>query len=287
MAPNGKLVARDSYPMGTVSASTLKSDHTMIAGVVVACVIVAGGALWLGIHFLRKRRAAKRESERQAAFIPVRGVVRETQQARAPSAPQMRQAGNIAGAQPNTSVAMPERAMLRKDATREEIIEYYRAEGTLPRPFAPYSPKAQQPQPPRSSGRPTSSVSWISAGFRNSGSSSRRSSTASSLSAFDEGHKRKVRQLFNPTLPDELVLRLGEQVSVVQSFDDGWCIVGRDSVFKPGEAELGAVPAWVFVKPVKGLKAERPIRTSSLGVTVTLNNPGAPREDVISWSNFS
>ena len=56
---------------------------------------------------------------------------------------------------------------------------------------------------------------------------------------------------------------------VVNSFDDGWCIVGRDSVFKSGEVELGAIPAWCFMKPVQGLRAERPMRTSSLGVTVT------------------
>lgn len=183
---------------------------------------------------------------------------------------------------------MPEKAVLRKDATREEIIEYYSAEGGLPRPFAPFAltpPKS----PGAGSNRPSSTGSFLSVmsgSFRNSGYSSRRASTASTMSVFDEGHKRKVRQLFNPTLPDELVINLGERVTVVQSYDDGWCIVGRDSVFKPGDAELGAVPAWVFVKPVKGLKAERPIRTTSLGVTVTLDAPGLPREDVISWSNF-
>jgi hypothetical protein len=74
---------------------------------------------------------------------------------------------------------------------------------------------------------------------------------------------------------------------VVTSYDDGWCIVGRDSVFKPGEVELGAIPAWCFVKPVKGLRAERPLRTASLGVTINLEEPnGAARDNVMSWSNF-
>jgi len=73
-------------------------------------------------------------------------------------------------------------------------------------------------------------------------------------------------------LPDELVLSLGEKVTVVRSFDDGWCIVGRDSVVTPGEIEMGAVPAWSFVKPVKGLKASRPMRTTSLGVTVEIDD---------------
>lgn len=63
--------------------------------------------------------------------------------------------------------------------------------------------------------------------------------------------------------------------------------MGRDSIFKPGEVELGAVPAWCFVKPVKGLRAERPLRTASLGVTVNLEDSNSPmRDNVISWSNF-
>ena len=73
---------------------------------------------------------------------------------------------------------------------------------------------------------------------------------------------------------------------VVNSFDDGWCIVGRDSVFKSGEVELGAIPAWCFMKPVQGLRAERPMRTSSLGVTVTVEAEPGAREEVMSWSNF-
>lgn len=67
----------------------------------------------------------------------------------------------------------------------------------------------------------------------------------------------------------------------------GWCIVGRDSPFNKGEVELGACPAWCFVKPVKGLKAERPIRASSLGVTVQLDGPQyTSRDELVSWSNF-
>jgi hypothetical protein len=68
----------------------------------------------------------------------------------------------------------------------------------------------------------------------------------------------------------------------------GWCIVGRDSPFKKGEVEIGACPAWCFVKPVKGLRAERPVRSTSLGVTINLDaGPGySSRDDIISWSNF-
>lgn len=181
---------------------------------------------------------------------------------------------------------MPPQAVLRKNATQEEIVAYYSSKGKLPRPFAPFTAgnvdsnrlSAVSAMRPQSTGSFFSMVSSYS---------SRRGSVASSLSAFDDGHRRKVRQLFHPTLPDELVLSLGEHVAVLNSYDDGWCIVGRDSMLKPGDVELGAVPSWVFMKAVKGLRAERPIRTSSLGVTVTLDASGGPRQDVISWSNFS
>ena len=163
---------------------------------------------------------------------------------------------------------------------------------TLVSPSAPYS----------APGRPTSAVSFLSSTARTP--SPRRtsffgigvdrpasvaSSTFSAVSSMLGGVKsRKVRQLFSPVLPDELVISLGEKVTVVESFDDGWCIVGRDSFINPADVEMGAVPAWCFVKPVKGLKASRPMRTTSLGVTVQIESgPGfSSREEVISWSNF-
>jgi hypothetical protein len=116
------------------------------------------------------------------------------------------------------------------------------------------------------------------------------------------GTARKIRQLFNPVLPDELlVARVGEQLTVVQSFDDGWCLAGREhgtfvatakSLFKQNvapesEVELGVVPAWCFLKPVAGLRAERPVRSTSLGITVQMSGPGfSSRDEINSWSNF-
>lgn len=113
------------------------------------------------------------------------------------------------------------------------------------------------------------------------------------------GTVRKVRQLFTPILLDELLItHLGEQLTVIQSFDDGWCVVGREkdnivksakSLFKPAAAgsndELGVVPAWCFLKPVKGLRAERPMRSASLGIIIAMEPPKA-RHEVLSWSNF-
>ncbi|KAH7342156.1 hypothetical protein B0J17DRAFT_626539 [Rhizoctonia solani] len=98
---------------------------------------------------------------------------------------------------------------------------------------------------------------------------------------------RKVQTVFPPLLPDELVLSVGEKVTLLQTFDDEWCIVGRDRF---GDVEVGAVPAFVFTKLRTGEMLERPMRSTSLGVKVEMSSaPGAAwssREEVISWSNF-
>lgn len=145
--------------------------------------------------------------------------------------------------------------------------------------------------------------SWEVPQTRNSFMSTKSYSRFSSMSGVStistsSGTSRKVRQTFEPVLPDELLPSLGERLTVVQSFDDGWCVVGREnstfvhtakSLFKSqepgGNIELGVVPAWCFLKPVKGLRAERPIRSSSLGVTINMEGPSS-RNDMISWSNF-
>jgi hypothetical protein len=146
-----------------------------------------------------------------------------------------------------------------------------------------------------------------------SAASSYNESLASTDSKANTGRSiRKVRQTFNPVLPDEFVVIVGEQLMILQSFDDGWCIVGRESVPRPktlfggtrssraltptssnglgNNVELGMVPAWCFLKQVKGLRAERPVRSTSLGVTVQMEGQGrdveAQRNDTISWSNF-
>jgi hypothetical protein len=214
---------------------------------------------------------------------------------------------------------MPSKALLPADATREEILAFHQDTDTVPRPFhfalsASQGGDVTDPSMllPMSHSRADSGDrrSWRSSlfalggGLRNS--QSRPSSVASTLSVASGGAtRRKVRQLFGPVLPDELVLALGEGLTVLHSYDDGWCIVGRadasspfaaaaavaqGSAFGQGkkteEAEVGAVPAWVFVKPVKGLRAERPMRSSSLGVTIDASAPTGPRQDLMSWSNF-
>jgi hypothetical protein len=216
---------------------------------------------------------------------------------------------------------MPSKALLPANATREEILAFHTETDTLPRPFHfALSAASGSPEPgviSKGSHSPSASQdrrSWRSSLFALGGGlrgshASTRASVASTLSVSSGGAaRRKVRQLFAPVLPDELVLALGESLTVLHSYDDGWCVVGRaadtsspfaaaaaaaqGSAFGQGKentvdrAEVGAVPAWVFVKPVKGLRAERPMRSSSLGVTVDADAPAGPRPELMSWSNF-
>lgn len=205
----------------------------------------------------------------------------------------------------DSSVVLPEKA-LTPPASRQAIIEYHRQSGSFPAPFAPKpfsfalgagSPRISTADSENS--KPRNSMMSFSSGSQS------RFSVMSGTSSFDvtttSGTTRKVRQTFDPVLPDELLIHAGEQLTLVQSFDDGWCVVGREgsllvhtakSLFKPipvpeDNIELGVVPAWCFLKPVKGLRAERPIRSSSLGITVNLDGPAcSSRRELMSWSNF-
>jgi hypothetical protein len=219
-------------------------------------------------------------------------------------------------------VVMPSKAFLPANATRDEIVAYHTETATLPKPFhfalSAASGGMEPAFDPTGSHDRTPSLdrrSWRSSLFALGGGLARgsaaspsiRDSVASTMSAASGGgDRRKVRQLFAPVLPDELVLSLGEAITVLHSYDDGWVIVGRadtaspfaaaatasqGSAFGQGKrtqdcAEVGAVPAWVFVKPVKGLRAERPLRSSSLGVTIAANAPAGARPELMSWSNF-
>ena len=183
---------------------------------------------------------------------------------------------------------MPSRVLTREGPSKQEIIDYHAGEGNLPRPFAPFSFALQAGTTPSVGKRgSTASVLTVSRNsFLSINSHNSRFSFASTVSSASQSGRRKVHQIFDPVLPDELVLSLGERLTVMQSFDDGWCIVGRPGMLNKDDVELGAVPAWCFLKPVKGLRAERPMRIASLGVTVQLDAPNPGRDQLISWSNF-
>ncbi|KAG6374462.1 hypothetical protein JVT61DRAFT_4505 [Boletus reticuloceps] len=106
---------------------------------------------------------------------------------------------------------------------------------------------------------------------------------------------RIVQQPFEPTLPDELSLQCGEHLSVLQSFDDGWCVVARETsrrsilfvgVNNEDNIDIGLVPTWVFVKSLEGVASTRPIRSTSLNALRLGQNP-ATRDMITSWSNFA
>ncbi|KAK7690921.1 hypothetical protein QCA50_006024 [Cerrena zonata] len=290
------LTARDFIPVQG-SASTNKLTPITIVGVVIACLLGVGAALWVGIRWYRKRQSRSRGDKRASAFLNVRGVSKEGEEPKDSNAPGfgINPANQFSRSKlEGSGIVMP----LRPNATREEIMQHHAQEGTLPRPFAPFMGEGDSLAPPPpigdSGGSRRSSVASFLSSARNSFLSvnSRRFSVASVATTASSGAvitagggtTRKIRQIFNPVLPDELVISVGERVTVINSFDDGWCIVGRDGF--GGVVEMGALPAWCFVKPSPGLRTDRPLRTSSLGVTVNMDAGSGSRQDVISWSNF-
>ncbi|KAF5341808.1 hypothetical protein D9611_001568 [Ephemerocybe angulata] len=292
-----------------------KLTPTYIAGIVFIIVLVLGISIWLVIRHFRNKRTKERQAKLDGAFLSIRGVVKDGS---APGSeksarPQTDiQTNSFSRNQLNAGIVMPEKTLGPR--SREEIMNFHRQSGNFPKPFSfAKSAGSGSPSPdllvPPSPGGESRRGSWIRHSFMSysSGAGNRFSVQSSVASSFGNepttGTTRKVKQVFSPVLPDELLLtHPGEQLTVVQSFDDGWCVVGREdnsgfkqkkSLFSKPEAEaegdanveLGVVPAWVFLKPVKGLKAERPVRSTSLGVTVQMASP-ALRDSTVSWSNF-
>jgi len=301
MAPQCSLFARAD----PADNNNTKITPIIIVGIVIACLLAVGISIWLGVHFYRKRISRAREEGRGAAFLSIKGLVKEGEQIEKelPDSDSLgpTNATFFSRSQLANGVVMPQKTLLRSNASKDEILQHYTEEGTLPRPFAPFMGEGgfKLTPPPHiggeSSSRRSSTSSFLSVARNSFLSVPNRSShrfsiasvaTTASIGTVTSGAHgaRKVRQVFNPVLPDELVLSIGERVTIVNSFDDGWCIVGRDGY--SGVIELGAVPAWCFIKPALGLRAERPLRTSSLGVTVNIEPDDRSRNDVISWSNF-
>lgn len=234
----------------------------------------------------------------------------------------------------------------------QEIIGRHEANGTMPRPFAPLPvPVSDEPDPSSpldaavssssSSTRHNKATARIS---RSSLISNRRRSTLYLSTSASDGELNvdlgsqsnlsfvsqpssaqpplptqpqpnvlKVRSIFTPLLPDELVLRPNEKLTLIKRCADGWCIVGRKSPFyvpsspvrtefgqrnlpnntgSAAEVEIGAVPACVF-ESGRNVPGERPAREESLRVVVTMGDEYDDNEEVnkenrnnvVSWSN--
>jgi len=283
------------------SNSTSIRNPVYIAGVCIISVIVLAVAGWLVRRFYIRRRAAK-----DVWFLSVKGLVSENDEPlqEKGSTPPVTFTGGFSRRDLDSTITLPEKTLSGSlptpPPTRDEIVAYHRQSGSFPQSFSPkpfsFALSANSPDSKRSS---RARLSIGSASLHRYSVISVASSNHSDVQS-STGAVRKVRQLFEPVLPDELLLtNVGEQLTIVQSFDDGWCVVEREnasmvhtakSLFKASpqpesNIELGAVPAWCFVKPMQGVRVERPVRSTSLGITVNFDGPSA-RSSLISWSNF-
>lgn len=59
------------------SGGMSSSTEVYVAGFVVAGLFLLGATAWLTIRFLRKRAQRKEEDKRGAAFLNIRGLIRE------------------------------------------------------------------------------------------------------------------------------------------------------------------------------------------------------------------
>jgi len=270
-----------------------------IAGITVIALIFFGVCLWLSLRIYRQRTAAKRESRMGAAFLSVKGLVPVDEPGNEKDGALTRSkilTNGFSRQMIDSTVILPDRVVINPAVPRGS------QSGAMPKSFARTSVSVSPSSGLRSAALDSTlprELSQSNNSFVSLTSSYNRFSVISGTSSISttSGTTRKVRQKFEPVLPDELLLSLGEQLTVVQSFDDGWCVVGREnsihtakSLFKSmpesgQNIELGVIPAWCFLKPVKGLRAERPIRSTSLGITVNMDGPSS-RNELVSWSNF-
>ncbi|EKM78699.1 hypothetical protein AGABI1DRAFT_41417 [Agaricus bisporus var. burnettii JB137-S8] len=309
------LFQRNIPTPASAASSNAGIPALYIIGFCVAGAGVLGIAIWLGIYLYRKKVTKKRHDRMGPAFLSVRGLVKEGEPHPEKNvSSSVQPPGSFSRNNINSQIILPSKTLDKiseetNDEERDKIMAYHRQSNNFPKPFS-----FALSNPNRSSGvgerlsvagsfAPSSRFSVFSA------ASSYNESLASTDSKGNPGRSlRKVRQTFNPVLPDELVVIAGEQLMILQSFDDGWCVVGRESVPRPkplfggirssriptptssngpgNDVELGMIPAWCFLKEVKGLRAERPVRSTSLGVTVQLEGQETQRNDFISWSNF-
>ncbi|KAL9714169.1 hypothetical protein Ac2012v2_002478 [Leucoagaricus gongylophorus] len=302
-------------PVGALQDNGGGISAMYIVGFSIAGTAFLAMTVWLAIRFHRKRFAGRRQDLLGAAFLSMHGLVKE-EQTHSEKCPSLQTPLPTAFLRNNltSQVVFPIRAHLKTSP------EQLGAECDYTTHLLPDNTPKSFSLTPHASASPSAPTpgSECSAVVRNSYAGSRLSSfsifsTASSLSESiisatsgrGSGRSvRKVRQAFNPVLPDELLISLGEKLIILQSFDDGWCVVGRENGFLMSQSksllihkgvgtasggantDLGMVPAWCFLKPVKGLRAERPVRSSSLSVMVQTDRSGMDRNDTISWSNF-
>ena len=81
-------------------------------------------------------------------------------------------------------------------------------------------------------------------------------------SSYSDISVKVVRRPFEPTLPDELAVKLGDRVRVLHTFDDGWGLI--EKVERDGrEGERGVIPMDCLRKVGEELELETGTRSSS------------------------
>ncbi|TDL20847.1 hypothetical protein BD410DRAFT_360177 [Rickenella mellea] len=123
----------------------LTSSPVAIAGFGLAGLLLLIIIVTALVVCCRRKAKRKRAEKQNAAFLTVRGVVRDTTMSFASPLPTDYEAFGGKAQQTfsrnnlTASVILPEKAVIRPDATPEDIIAHYASQGPLPRPFRPFS----------------------------------------------------------------------------------------------------------------------------------------------------
>jgi len=282
--------------------SEANSSATMpnLSSIIVVCslfgVVVLGVALWYTIRFMRRLVGQRvRESNEPSAVLEL-GT---------------KQCNQL----PGSTISLPQRALLSvpplsRDTSYETstraIVELIDAPTNPRRTPSPSFRISFTPPSKRSSYASTLDEHTIVISSFPKPPPKRLSSLPGGLNAplpQLQGQTRIVRQKFTPQLPDELLLgKIGEELTIVKPFDDGWCLVSRLAhSASPEEPRttvhgdyLGVVPAWSFMEPSRGQKQkpQRPVRRSSAGISAEMDvqfkaEAGRKRRSkAMSWSDF-
>ncbi|KAG5717289.1 hypothetical protein E4T56_gene10299 [Termitomyces sp. T112] len=189
-----------------------------IAGFCIAGAIMLGLVAWAFITFTRRRARAKTKSMHNGALPSVPGFVKEGMPSHIEKTLADIQIG-FRRRRIDNSIALPDKVLQRpcKHYTSNDVNEYHRQSRMFHKPFSfVLSANPSQDQAHLSANIHESIL--ISAGRSRFSAFSINSSVDSNPTT---GTAYQVKRAFDPVLPDELLIRVGESLTLVQSLDDG------------------------------------------------------------------